>query len=381
MVRILSAALCLCACWSGLAQGGEPIDDLLAHIRAVEKEGKGNVAAAQAWQRLVQRGPGALLPVLSALDDANPTARNWLRSAVEAIADETLRAKKTLPQKQLEAFVLDKRHAGHSRRLAYEWLVRIDPTTPARLLPGMLDDPGQELRRDAVAVVLERAKKHFDSDDKAGAAAHYQQALKHARDRDQLKLIAGQLKKLGVDVDLTARFGFITRWMLVGPFDNVKGVGFQNVYPPEKAVDLTAKYTSKDGKEIRWLEHVTNEPFGMVDLNKTIGHLKGAVGYGYTVVESKEERPVEIRAGSNNAVRIFLNGKEVFFREEYHHGMDMDQHVGKGVLKSGKNEILIKVCQNEQTEDWAQLWSFQLRVCDNIGGAVPVRVATLTSKE
>ncbi|MCI0377977.1 MAG: hypothetical protein L0215_10245 [Gemmataceae bacterium] len=381
MVRILSVALCMWAFWLGQAQGGEPIDDLLARIRAVGKEGKGNVAAAQAWQRLVQRGPDALLPVLSALDDASPAARNWLRSAVEAIGDETLRAKKPLPEKQLEAFIQDKRHAGHSRRLAYEWLVRIDPKTPARLLPGMLDDPGQELRRDAVAVVLERAKNLFDADDKAGAKTQYQKALAHARDRDQLKLVAGQLKKLGIDVDLTARFGFITRWMLVGPFDNVKGVGFQNVYPPEKGVDLAAKYTSKDGKDIRWIEHETHEPLGMVDLNKAIGHLKGAVAYGYAVVESKEERPVEIRAGSNNAIRIFLNGKEVFFREEYHHGMDMDQHVGKGVLKAGKNEILIKVCQNEQTEDWAQLWSFQLRVCDAIGGAVPVRVATLTSKE
>jgi hypothetical protein len=54
--------------------------------------------------------------------------------------------------------------------------------------------------------------------------------------------------------------------------------------------------------------------------------------------------------------------------------MRMDQHVGQGTLKAGRNEILVKVCQNEQKEDWAQLWSFQLRVCDNLGGAVPVSI-------
>jgi hypothetical protein len=43
-------------------------------------------------------------------------------------------------------------------------------------------------------------------------------------------------------------------------------------------------------------------------------------------------------------------------------------------LKVGRNEILVKVCQNEQKEDWAQLWSFQLRVCDNLGGAIPLSV-------
>ena len=38
------------------------------------------------------------------------------------------------------------------------------------------------------------------------------------------------------------------------------------------------------------------------------------------------------------------------------------------------NEILIKVCQNEQTENWAQSWMFQLRLCDATGVAVPFTV-------
>jgi hypothetical protein len=40
------------------------------------------------------------------------------------------------------------------------------------------------------------------------------------------------------------------------------------------------------------------------------------------------------------------------------------------MLKKGRNEILVKICQNEQTEDWAQTWDFQLRVCDALGTAV-----------
>jgi len=113
-----------------------------------------------------------------------------------------------------------------------------------------------------------------------------------------------------------------------------------------------------------------------VDINKAIEPIKGVTAFGFAAVASPQERPVEIRVGSNNAVRIWLNGKEIYFREEYHHGMEMDQHVGKGTLKAGRNEILIKVCQNEQTEDWAKLWSFQLRVCDALGAAVPVTVVT-----
>ena len=79
--------------------------------------------------------------------------------------------------------------------------------------------------------------------------------------------------------------------------------------------------------------------------------------------------PVQVRAGSTNALKVFVNGKEVFAREEYHHGTRMDQHVGRGTLRAGRNEILVKVCQNEQTESWAESWGFQLRVCDALGGA------------
>ena len=52
----------------------------------------------------------------------------------------------------------------------------------------------------------------------------------------------------------------------------------------------------------------------------------------------------------------------------------MDQYVGVGTLKKGRNRILIKVCQDEQTASFAQSWGFQLRVCDSLGGAVPIRV-------
>ena len=63
---------------------------------------------------------------------------------------------------------------------------------------------------------------------------------------------------------------------------------------------------------------------------------------------------------------MFLNGKEVFAREEYHHGRWPDQYVARARLKEGRNELLLKVCQNEQSEVWAQDWNFQVRLCDPI---------------
>lgn len=367
------------------------IDALITQIKAVGKEGQGNVEAAKAWRELVKEGPAVVTQLLAGLDDASPIAANWLRSAVDAIADKAHAAGK-LPAGPLEAFVKDTRHSGAGRRLAFEWLVKVEPSARGRLLSTMLNDPGAELRREAVEVQLKHAQAIFEKDDRAASLSAFRKLLEFARDRDQVKLIAERLEKLGASIDLTTQFGFITRWSLVGPFDNTQGVGFRNAAPPEKGVDLLAQYTGKDGKPIRWIHHTAESPktvgelknLGMVDLNKLFQATKGdtserireAVVIGFTAFQSKTAGPVEIRAGSNNAIRIWLNGKEIYFREEYHHGNDMDQHVGKGTLKAGLNSIMIKVCQNNQDESWARQWSFQLRLCDAIGSAVPLTVVT-----
>lgn len=353
----------------------QEVAPLLAKIKAVGREGKGNVEATKAWQQMVDMGPQALIPVLEAFDDASPTALNWLRSAVDAIAERGLTARAGLPAAELERFVLDKKRHPRARRAAFEWLTRADPAVKDKMLPRFLDDPGQELRREAVdTLLLKPGLALLDQGKNDEGGVLLQKAIDKARDRDQLLLISGRLGKLGIEINLTERFGFITRWMLAGPFDNRKGIGFAAEYPPDKGVDLKAVYKGQDEKEVRWEPHQTELSMGLVDISKIKGNLKGAVVYAYTEVESPAERPVELRAASNNAIRMYLNGKEIFFREEYHHGMEMDQHVGKSILKAGRNEILLKVCQNEQTEPWAQRWSFQLRVCDDLGARVPLTV-------
>jgi len=360
------------------ASAGAEATSLLATIKAVGREGSGNVEAGKAWRELVRLGPAALPAVLAAFDDADATVANWLRPAVDTIAERALAAKQPLPTAELERFIAQQHHSGIARRLAYEWLARVDPNAPGRLLPGMLHDASLELRRDAVELVLEEAQQNFERGDKPGATAALHKALSGARDRDQVDRIAKELKTLGVEVDLAAHFGFIRQWLLIGPFDSSGGVGFQRAFPPEKGIDLAATYPGKKGTPVRWTSYTTTDPYGGVDLNKALGKHMGAAAYAFAPVISPIERPVQVRAGSQNAIKIFLNGKQIFFREEYHHGMQMDQHVGAGTLRAGRNEILIKVCQNEQTDDWAQSWSFQARVCDQAGGTFPL---TLTEEK
>jgi hypothetical protein len=353
----------------------DDVTALLAVIKAVGKEGAGNPAATRAWLALARLGPDALPAVLAGFDDDNPVATNWLRAAVDDIGARSLWEKKPLPAAALEKFLLDTKNSAAGRRVAYKWLVRVDPGAPARLLPGFLHDRSPDLRRDAVGARIEAADAALGKGDKAAAVAALRDALSGACDKDQVDDIAKKLKVQGVEVDLAAHFGFIRSWLVVGPFDNAKGEKHLVAYPPEKGVDPNATYKGKGDVDCRWTPCTTDDPYGKVDLNKAVGKKKGVLAYARAVVESPAARQAEIRVGCAVAFKVFYDGKEVLSSEEYYHGIpDMDQFVIPVVLKAGRNEIMVKVCQNEMTGSWAEQWWFQARLCDATGVAVPLTV-------
>lgn len=344
------------------------VGPLIDTIKRVDKYGAGHRDATAAVRQLQQADGARLFDILRGMDDAGPLAANWLRGAFETVAQRE-RSSGKLAAKELESFVADLKHGDQSRRLAYEWLARVDASAPERLLPTMLDDPSLELRHDAIARKLTEIEAHSGGSAQTTLASRYRELLTHARDLDQIKSIAEKLEKTGENVDLIRHFGFVTRWKLIGPFDNGEGKGFAAVYPPEKKVDFAASHRGKSA-ELRWQDFTTDDPHGLVDLNRSIGKNMGAVAYAAAEFTSDSERPIELRMGCINACKIWLNGELLLAREVYHTGMDIDQYVGKGKLRPGRNLVLVKVCQNEQTEDWAQSWQFQLRVCDSRGTAV-----------
>lgn len=345
---------------------------LIARIQKIGREGAGNAEASAAWKALVAQGPSALIPILAAIKEEEPVAANWLRPAFEAIAEKAL-GQGQLSKDALEKFLSNKAHDGTARRIAYEWLVKLDKTAPDRLLPGMLQDPSSELRRDAVARLIKQAESELQKKDEQAARTTLQRALTGACDPEQVDTIAKSLEPLGVKVDKVRHFGLVVDWYLMGPFDHSKGIGWDIPYGPEKEkqIDLRHRYKGKEGAVCQWVPHTSKDPNGVVDLNKALGKHKGSVAYAYTLLDSPKDQIVELRAGCINGLKIFLNGKEVFAREEYHHGMRIDQYAARVKLHKGSNSLLLKVCQNEQKDSWAQEWKFQLRVCQPVGSGAP----------
>ena len=351
----------------GALQAGVParLEGPVQVLKAVGPEGKGNAEASAAWKQ-VASAPLPVLPgLLEAMDGANDYALNWLRSAVESVEERGRKSGGKIPVAAVEEFLRDTRHHPRARRLAYEILQRAEPERARRLLPGFVNDPANELRRDAVQLLVVAAGEKVTGD-RAAAVAGYREALGHAREADQIDDLAKKLGELKEKVDLQKVFGWVTRWKMVGPFDNTGGAGFSKAFPPEEKLDVAAEMDGKSGK-VRWVDFESKDDYGLIDFNKPFSDLKEVTGYAMAEFWSDTARPVQLRLGCKNGWKVWVNGKLLFGRDEYHRNMEIDQYRLAMELKPGRNVLLVKCCQNEQKEDWTKEWEFQLRLTDEQG--------------
>lgn len=366
--RIFLSALLVLEVTSEVGRSDE-VADSVRLLQSIEPGGKGTASARKAVERLASSD--ALIPVLKGFKGSSPLAVNWLRNAFEEIVETNKKAAKPLPVDELKGFIADLSESPIARRIAYETLRDQDAAVEEQLIPGMLLDPSPEFRRDAVARLIKEAS----SAEAAAATPIYQKALSGAVHEDQVKQIAEALRKNGETVNIQKHFGFLAQWMVIGPFDNKEEKGFPVAYTPEtmaaegKPQDFSAEYDGQLGK-VKWQSVVTEDDYGVLDIAKQIQNYKGSLMYASTTWKSDREQNVEIRLGTPNAWKLWVNGKLVFEREEYHRSSAMDQYKVPVSLKAGENVLLLKVCQNEQTQDWAQRYQFQLRVCDSTGSAV-----------
>ncbi|MEJ7592535.1 MAG: hypothetical protein WKF77_13365 [Planctomycetaceae bacterium] len=350
-------------------------DDISAAIdvlRAVQPGAADSAAARDAVHALKAGGAQTLMPLLHGFREASPLAVNWLRNAFEQVADAETKAGRQLPQQELEAFVRDQNQSPFARRLVYETLKRSDAGIEIRLIPEMLLDASPEFRRDAVATLIKEASALADA---AKATPLYRKAFSGAVHEDQVKTIAEALRKNNEVVDIQQHFGFLPQWSIVGPFDNKEGKGFAVAYGPEldvnasKAPDLEAEYDGQTDK-VRWQAIATTDDYGVVDIAKQIENYKGSLMYAATTWMSDKDQEAEIRLGTPNSWKLWVNGNLVFEREEYHRSSQLDQYRVPVTLKAGSNTLLFKICQNEQTQDWAQRYQFQIRICNSTGSAL-----------
>jgi hypothetical protein len=373
--RTLFRAACLLVLTGGLAVsqsacGDEATDRAIAALRSVETEGSGFEGAIPAATQLRELPSEKIPLLLDGMEGVNPIAENWIRGVVFDLARKTDQP----PLAALRKYAMDRSRNPIGRGLAMELISQRAADEADKLIAKCMDDPSLPLREMAVEQAIGQAKQRAKSKDNEAAKRRYREALTAARHPRQLSRIIEALAELGDEVKPAEVFSMITRWNSIAPFDNVDGIGFDAVYPPEsqflesRAVELSATYRGKTDR-VGWQEVQASEE-GVVDLAAAYNKEKGAICYLHAEFESPQNMPAEARLGCINANKVWINGREVMANKVYHSGSMIDQYLADFELKKGTNRILLKICQNEQNEPWAQDWKFQFRITDRNGKAL-----------
>lgn len=318
--------------------------------------------ASQAAKELSQKSDLHTLHVLEAMRGASSLGKNWLLG----IANSSQK-KNPASKQELEGFLKDTKQDPEARYTVFRWLTDGDESSRNQWLETMLDDPSPEIRYEAIAKALEPKELSVEQ---------LKTLLDVARQPEQIVDLIARLDKQGVKVNQSQHFGFLSSWKLLGPFDNTGSKSFNVAYPIESDWvngKIAETYQGRAG-DVKWISESSEDPDGLIDLAKIYNNEKGCVVYGVTEVEVQENVRCEIRIGCINAQKLWVNGELVIANEVYHTGMQVDQYIAPIELKAGKNRILIKVCQNEQKEAWAQRYIFQARICDSTGKAIPYTI-------
>ncbi len=159
-----------------------------------------------------------------------------------------------------------------------------------------------------------------------------------------------------IDYILLAPYkNYIREWMLIGPWDNPGNTGLRRADPPEKEIAFDKKYEGKGG-EVAWRK-VKVGPGGIVNLAANMSPTENVVAYGYSCVTAPEDISTDMYVGSDDGVRVWINGKLVH-DNRVDRGLQPDQDVVSVKLNKGSNGVLVKVDQGGAD------WSFCLRFRD-----------------
>ena len=212
------------------------------------------------------------------------------------------------------------------------------------------------------------ANEYRDADMADRALQYYMKVLELDPDNFDALMGAAQMlqrqDKVVEAEEYWSRIGFPPEnaWYVIGPFDNSFGEGFDTVYPPEEGVDLDAEYEGV-GATIKWEKWADDTPDGFVDFRYIFEPDQWVLAYAWTTVTSPETREVQLRVGSDDDVKVWLNGKEVLSRN-IARAAKPDQDIVSVTLNEGENQLLVKVCNREMD------WGFYLRFTDSNGKAL-----------
>ena len=148
----------------------------------------------------------------------------------------------------------------------------------------------------------------------------------------------------------------VRSWNIVGPFPN----DFDRTFGPENngaTPDVTKTVSLPDGETANW-KRVYNDPSGQIALSGQFERDKDASAYAYAEFDSPVARPAILSMGSDDGIRVWLNGENVWNNNANRSAKAGDDNVAVNLVK-GRNRVLLKINQTNGG------WGFYFDVLDN----------------
>lgn len=150
----------------------------------------------------------------------------------------------------------------------------------------------------------------------------------------------------------------VVKWHVLGPFKSDKAgkisLEFATSFEKEflkrgdGGIDLSASHKA-NGHSVKWAEAIADKK-GKVNLGALLGASDWSVAYGYAEIESIHARETVLTCGSDDGIKIWLNGK-VVHRHEIGRIYRANSDAVTVHLEAGINKILVKV--DNYTLGWA----------------------------
>ena len=200
----------------------------------------------------------------------------------------------------------------------------------------------RQVAADAVGAVEAIADRVAKANDKEAAVRVYSKLALLCPDAARLRRAQGELRKLGVEGDLARKAGFVTRWLVAGPFPNKDNAMITRDLPVEKDEVDQLLPAEAMGVSREWKPLMTADPAGVVDLNAQFNKEAQAGAYLYAEVSVPTAGPALLKLSYEEGCVAYVNGKKVHSRAGARLDRLDDQQV-KVELKAGVARILLKV--------------------------------------
>ncbi|MFO1012127.1 MAG: HEAT repeat domain-containing protein, partial [Planctomycetota bacterium] len=169
----------------------------------------------------------------------------------------------------------------------------------------------------------------------------------------------------------------VVDWSVLGPFERIgaKPIVLERARETSKGVtidaehpDLAARYVGRKDADVTWRDAHADARTGFLDLREFHDGFDEVSSFAFARVHSNTKRKAELQVGSDDMVRVWLNGVLVHENEAYRAWTEDEDKVAID-LEAGDNALLVRV------DNGGGGWAFDVKVSSEGAGPLFERKA------